>query len=128
MTKNIKFNYLYRDAGNYKNFGYAIFSNPESISVDEIKDKLEKAFKHKMFFIAQQIDLKELFFEDFPSDDDISFHEFDGLEVTVEPPNNLTKRTIKQFIELVDSESSKGWQVFDPMDRLFHFDKSSNQL
>ena len=125
MANNIKFKYLYRDAGNYKNFGYAVFSNPESISVDEIKDKLEKAFKHEMLFIADQVDLQELFFEDFPSDDDISFHEFDGLEVTDEARNDLSKRTIKQFVELIKSESSRGWKVFDPSERLFRFDRSS---
>jgi len=122
MAKNIKFKYLYSDAGNYKKFGYAIFSNPESIPIDEVREKLEKAFEQKMFFIAQQVDLQELFFEDFPSDDDISFHEFDGLEVTDEPLNSLSKLTIKQFVELVDLESSKGWKVFDPWERLFHFD------
>ena len=127
MAKNIKFKYLYRDAGNYKNYGYAIFSNPESISIAEINDKLERAFEQGMFFIARQLDLQELFFEDFPSDDDISFHEFDGVEISDDTPNNLSKRTIKQFIELVDLESLKGWEVFDPMERLFHFGKSSNQ-
>ena len=27
---NVKFNYLYRDAGNYKKWAYVIFSNPDT--------------------------------------------------------------------------------------------------
>ncbi|MBE0680446.1 MAG: hypothetical protein IH589_00910 [Anaerolineales bacterium] len=124
MPQNIKFNYLYRDAGNYKIFGNVVFSNPEYLSLVEIKDSLEKTFIQKLFFIAKQIELQELFFEEFPLGDDISFHEFNGIEITEELPNDSTKRTIREFIELVELESSKGWKVFDPMERFFRFEKS----
>lgn len=125
MTQSIKFGYLYRDTGNYKNLGNVVFSNPDNISSIEIKDSLVNAFSQKVFFIAEQIGLQELFFEGFPSGDDISFHEFNEVEMTDEAPSDSAGRTIKEFVALVELESSKGWQVFDPMERLFCFEKLS---
>jgi len=37
---NIIFEYLYRDAGNNKNFGSVIFSNHKGLSVEEIGAKI----------------------------------------------------------------------------------------
>ena len=125
MIQNIKFKYLYRDFGNYKNVGSVVFPNPDNISIIEVNEELEKAFHQSIFFVAQQIGLQELFFKDFPSDDDISFHEFDGVEMSDEAPNDLYKRTIKEFVQLVILESTKGWEVFDPMERLFYIENSS---
>jgi len=34
---NIKFNYLYRDAGNYKHYGSVIFASPNDLSLLEIE-------------------------------------------------------------------------------------------
>ena len=81
MKQNIKFRYLYSDVGNYKNFGNVVFSNPDDISLVEIKDSLVNAFCQKIFFVAEQIGLQEHFFEGFPSGDDISFHGFDGIDI-----------------------------------------------
>jgi len=67
-----------------------------------------------------------LSFEGFPSGDDISFHEFNEVEIPDEAPNDSVRRTIKEFVELVEIESSKGWQVFDPTERLFRFEKISH--
>ncbi len=33
---NIQFNYIYRDAGNYKVFGYVVFANPQELSLEFI--------------------------------------------------------------------------------------------
>jgi hypothetical protein len=38
MPTNIKFNYLYRDAGNYKQFGNIVLSNLNNIALDLIED------------------------------------------------------------------------------------------
>ena len=34
---NIKFSYLYRDAGNYKNYGEVIFANPDEMPIEEVE-------------------------------------------------------------------------------------------
>jgi hypothetical protein len=38
---NIKFEYLYRDEGNYKTFGEVIFSNPDSLSLNFVRNFIE---------------------------------------------------------------------------------------
>lgn len=37
---NIKLNYLYRDGGNYKVWGYEVFSNPDLLSIKGIEEKI----------------------------------------------------------------------------------------
>ncbi|MCU4156713.1 hypothetical protein J1N10_12055 [Carboxylicivirga sp. A043] len=39
--QNIKFEYLYRDEGNYKTFGEQVFSNPNSLSLEFISQTIE---------------------------------------------------------------------------------------
>lgn len=47
---NIKFNYLYRDAGNYKTFGFVIFANPNSILIEEAEKKFRNSLIDSEFF------------------------------------------------------------------------------
>jgi hypothetical protein len=117
VNMNTKFIYLYRDSGNYKNMSIVIFLNPENISLAEAQQRLEVAFEQKLLFIASQIGLPDLFHDDFPTSDDISFHEFSGLEFTEQDIND--KRTLKKFFAQVEKESKIGWKVFDPQERLF---------
>jgi hypothetical protein len=49
---NVKFNYLYRDGGNFKSWGEVIFSNLENLPVNEIEAKLINAFLPDNQFIA----------------------------------------------------------------------------
>lgn len=119
MSQNIKFRYMYRDESNYKRYGFVIFSNPESIPLDETRSRLEKAFSGSMLFNAKQVGLPELFFEDFPQPNDLTLHEFDIVEITTDAANDRYRRTIKQFVEKVERESIKGWRVIDPLDVLF---------
>lgn len=119
MFPNIKFRYMYRDESNYKNYSSVIFTNPDSVSFDEIKARLEKAFSDSMLFNSNQVGLPELFFEDFPLPNDMTLHEFDSIETTDEAPDDHHHRTIKQFIKKVEKESAKGWIVIDPLDELF---------
>ncbi|WPU98786.1 hypothetical protein SNE26_22485 [Mucilaginibacter sp. cycad4] len=44
---NIKFNYLYRDGGNYKNFNSIVFNNPQSI----LLPSLEQLIRSKLISI-----------------------------------------------------------------------------
>lgn len=117
---NIKFKYLYRDAGNYKNYGFRIFKNPDNLPLSEIEKELEAAFLDGLYFIAKQIDLPELFHDDYPTTDDVSFHEYDGSESSTEMLTGSSIQTIKEFVDKVLQESAIGWKLFDPQDRLFH--------
>ena len=112
MLQNIKFNYLYRDAGNYKSWGKVIYANPDALPLNEIEKRLRQAFDQETYFIADQIGLAEMFFEGF-TDDDHCYHEFCSVESTEKDTTDSLRRTIKSFVEQVESESLHGWHAFD---------------
>ena len=85
MPTNIKFNYLYRDAGNYKQFGNIILSNPNNISIDLVTDIIRKNLIDGEFFEAGKWGVPSLFF-DTKNEDDHEWHEFENIEITQEPP------------------------------------------
>lgn len=59
--KNVQFNYMYRDGANYKNFGYAIFENPDNLDLQEAEIRIRKCMSDGQNFIASQIDISEVF-------------------------------------------------------------------
>ncbi len=84
---NIKFSYLYRDAGNYKNFGYVVFANPTNMGLPEIEHHLKKHLIDGCWFYAEAWQLPDLRFpHTTPSDP--TWHEFEGVEYTNEPVNS----------------------------------------
>lgn len=116
MSQNIKFNYLYRDASNYKLWGEVIFTNSDGLALDYINKRLKQAFDFKTYFIADQINIEEVFFEDI-TDDDHCYHEFYSVDITEEDGTDPLNRTITSFLKQVELESLHGWRVFDPMIR-----------
>ena len=119
MATSMKFNYLYRDAGNYKKWGDVTFSNSEKMTAEEVSSRLRKAFDSGSLFIAAQIKIPEVFL--FPewdlSLDDHCFHEFVSVELSDESTSDQRRRSIKSFVEEVESESKRGWFAFDPFER-----------
>ncbi len=116
MNENVKFKYLYRDAGNYKSWGETVFSNPDGLLPHEIENRLKNAFLHREVFFASQIGIREVFLypKGSPAEDDHCFHEYDTVELTNEAPNDFYNRTIKDFVKQVEIESSTGWRIFVP--------------
>ena len=108
----IEFSYMYRDAANYKNCSYITFTNLHSLLIAEIDKRLRAAFEQETDFIAEQIGVPEMFFED-EDDDDHCWHEYDGVEAVIEIPSDLDGRDIRDFIEKVELESKKGWKEYD---------------
>ncbi|WP_259069037.1 hypothetical protein HDF24_05590 [Mucilaginibacter sp. X4EP1] len=84
---NIKFNYLYRDSGNYKKFGSVVFSNPTNIELAEIEKLFKSKLIDELWFYANEWNLPELFTENLDFIIDPTWHEFEGLEYTNEPEN-----------------------------------------
>src|ERR1700693_4901555 len=97
---NIKFSYLYRDAGNYKKWAYVIFSNPDCLTLEVITKTLQGSFLADGLFIAHQVRLPQAFFssERGVTEDDHCYHEFDAVEVSSEIPNDRHSRSIAKFI------------------------------
>jgi len=114
-VNNIKFNYLYRDGGNYKSWGEVIFPNSEQLTLDEINSRLIDAFLPDQLFIASQISVPEKFlFENGElTKYDHCFHEFDNVEICQEDPTDDLKRSIAGFLKHVELASRQGWKAFD---------------
>lgn len=115
---NVRFTYLYRDAGNYKKWAEVVFSNPDSLAIDAIKEELNSAFLTDGLFIAHQVRLPEafLFSEGHATSDDHCFHEFHSVEETSEAPTEGHSRPIVQFVAEVKRQAREGWTAFDPHD------------
>jgi len=113
---NIKFNYLYRDASNFKKWASVVFANPDSLSVNDIGDSLRNNFLPDQLFIAHQIRIPQafLFVEYSLTVEDHCFHEFYSVEITSEAPNDICDRSILGFIVEVHTEACLGWVPFDP--------------
>ena len=103
QAKNSKFNYLYRDASNYKQFGYVVFSG-EFTEQDKI---LMLGNLHEGdFFIPGNVGLPSLQ-EKFESVsiDDHPWHEIDFRRGTDRSPFELTRefptdaRSVHEFAE-----------------------------
>ena len=117
---NIQFDYQYRDAGGSKASDFVIFANPDDLEPEEVKLRLEQALWDREFFIADQIRIPEVFlYLDGRVDDvvDHCFHHFDSLVPTSSAETDAHKRSIREFVHEVESQSSLGWRVFDPVER-----------
>jgi hypothetical protein len=117
---NVKLNYLYRDASNFKNFASVVFLNPSGMNLLAVSKSLEDAFWVDGLFIANQIRVPEVFLFakcDISIDDDC-FHEFLSVESTQQGPTDTRRRSIDEFVAEVVKEAKRGWKVFDPLERL----------
>jgi len=115
---NARFEYLYRDASNYKAWGSVVFAGEPT---DDLVRRLLRALETSEFFIAHQVRIPELFsgLHSWPLEqDDHCWHEFSCIESTNESANDRYRRTIEEFIVEVEQQSALGWQIFDPMDEL----------
>lgn len=95
---NVRFEYLYRDAGNYKNWGEIIFSNPRNINVDLITAMAEKNLIDRLYFIAPAVDVPDLHFVEHHAELDHDWHEVHAFQATDDAPNDPQGRDIEEFI------------------------------
>lgn len=81
---NIRFNYLYRDAGNYKQHGSIVFARETNAELNVI----EKAIRSKLidgeFFVASEWGVPELHSFPYDAELDHAWHEFVSVEETGE--------------------------------------------
>jgi len=114
--ESVKFNYLYRDAGNYKKWAQVIFSNRERLPIELIARNLKEIFLQVGLFIAHQIRVPDafLFGKGDANSDDHCFHEFDAVEKSEVAPNDQYTRSIGQFVAEASWQARIGWLAFDP--------------
>lgn len=101
---NIKFEYLYRDAANYKQYGGITFSNPENLSLTELELFIKKHLIEEEFFDHDTFNLPPLFFDCFDAELDHPFHEFVGVSCTSDLPTDT--RTISAFIQSISKNKT----------------------
>jgi hypothetical protein len=108
---NIRFGYLYRDAGNYKQQGEAVFTNETCLPVEQLDKQIRACLRDGEFFIARQVHLEECFF-DALHDDDHPWHEFKHVETTNDPafdPQHDPARDIAEFLADLEKARRAGW-------------------
>lgn len=81
---NIKFNYLYRAASNYKQFGFQIFSNPDNLSLLEIETRIRAGLIDGEFFDPVKWGVPRLQFDEWDPEVDHEWNEFEGVDFTNE--------------------------------------------
>lgn len=94
---NIKFNYLYRDGGNYKNFGSVILSNFNNVDITKVDHYIRHNLIDGEYFSAKNWNIPDLSFE-IPNFDDHEFHEFENVEIT---NDNLHHMALEEFLLLI---------------------------
>ena len=98
MPNNIEFRYLYRDAANYKNFGYVVFSNRNNAQVEALERAAREILIDTEFFVAKTAKIPELWFEKHLPEFDHDWHQFDEFVPTDEAANDPEQREIEAFL------------------------------
>lgn len=97
LENNLKFEYLYRDAGNYKKFGSAILDNPNRIDPEKAAEKLKEHLIDGEFFYPKKVGIPLLEHHAFDPDLDHEWYEFEKLSNTNE--ETTIKVSIEEFVE-----------------------------
>lgn len=102
MPKSIRFNYLYRDSGNYKKYGSKIFSNPEQLTLEEITSHLKAKLIDQQFFYPDMLGIEKFRFHRYL--DDTSWYEFESVEEINYHSSHKNRETINHFISIVKND------------------------
>lgn len=86
LENNLKFEYLYRDAGNYKQFGFVILRNPTQISPEMAKDIIKHQLIDGEFFNPEKVRVPRLKNYEFDPELDHEWYEFEKFSLTIEKP------------------------------------------
>lgn len=102
---NVRFEYLYRDAGNFKKWGEIIFSNPRNIDIDLVATMAEDVLIDHAYFVASKADVPDLHFVEHNEELDHDWHELSMFQATDDPPNDSQGRDVEKFIESLQCAS-----------------------
>ena len=95
----IKFEYLYRDAGNFKRWGEVVFSNPSNISKKLLTSMAGDALIDGLYFVASKAGIPDLHFSDYNEQLDHGWHEMHEFQPTTDVVSDPENRTIDEFLE-----------------------------
>lgn len=100
LTMNVRFEYLYRDAGNFKRWGEVVFFNANNIGQDTLAAICGAALPlDSIYFLPDQVGVPNLHFEDWIDSLDHDWHEIHSFQLCDDLPNDLQMRDIDLFIQ-----------------------------
>jgi hypothetical protein len=94
---NVRLCYTYRDAGNYKQFGSVIFSNPNGLTIDKRTNAVKEKLISGEFFCPEKWNIPLIYAYAFDPELDHGWFEFDNFELTTDTAND--KRTIDHSLK-----------------------------
>lgn len=92
---NIKLNYLYRDSGNYKQFGNVVLTNLNNLEIAHVEEVIRQNLIDQEFFSAEHWGLPTLYFHE-PTTSDHEWHEFES--VGVDDSYQIPTESIEAFL------------------------------
>lgn len=99
-TVNVRFEYLYRDAGNFKRWGEVVFSNAHNIGQETLDTISSAALPlDGVYFLPDQIGVPNLHFKEWIKVLDHDWHEIHAFKLCGDLPNDLQARDIELFIQ-----------------------------
>jgi hypothetical protein len=97
---NVKFEYLYRDAGNFKRWGEVVFSNANNIRQDTLAAISGAALPlDSIYFLPDQFGVPNLHFDEWVEGLDHDWHEIHSFNLSDALPNDRQARDIETFIQ-----------------------------
>ncbi len=99
QLNNVMFEYMYRDAENYKQYGETIFANPENLSIDSIKNKIVDSLIDKEYFVPSVWGLDIIAAYPYDPELDHDWYEFIAVSFTNTKPTDA--RTIDEFLSKI---------------------------
>ena len=102
---NIKFSYLYRDDANYKNYGFVVFKNDQSLDIEQLQKLIQCKLIDGTWFYADKWNLPDLFPDTFDHRIDPTWHEFESIQYTNEAANT-TNNLVEQILKIKVSPSA----------------------
>lgn len=100
LMMNVKFEYLYRDAGNFKRWREIVFFNANNIGRDTLAALSSEALPlDSIYFLPYRVGVPSLHFEEQVEDLDHDWHEIHSFELCDDLPNDLQMRDVELFIQ-----------------------------
>ncbi|MCI5113306.1 MAG: hypothetical protein D3913_12090 [Candidatus Electrothrix sp. LOE1_4_5] len=102
---NIRFEYLYRDAGNNKIYNDIVVANKKGTETEVLKRRIRNVLISGEFFIAKKSSLPKLQFPKYDEEFDHDWYEFSSLEDTDCVENDILHRDIAELINNLEMAS-----------------------
>lgn len=103
---SIRLEYLYRDAGNYKNWGEIVFANRNGHDVASLEEQARSVLIDGDFFVASKASVPDLHFDEHIGHLDHDWHQFDSLTATDDKITDEKRRDIADFLEALEQASN----------------------